>query len=222
MRQITLCATVLALLLLPASPATAEVDEKPLICVLPLGKYNSFLLGKAVSGIKHLYDFPVRVLKSQPMPQEAFYRPRKRHRADKLLHIIDRDFLPDSGCKIIIGFTRQDISVTKGAHKDWGIFGLGSISGTSAMVSTKRLGKKANKKKRAVRTIKVMNHELGHVLGLPHCSKKQCLMNDAKGTIKTVDKETGLFCDLCKGEIERRHKTTLPAHKEIDWKSLVK
>ncbi len=54
-----------------------------------------------------------------------------------------------------------------------------------------------------MRLVKVVNHELGHTLGLPHCPSAGCLMEDAKGTIVTVDNETGAFCDGCKKKLRK-------------------
>ena len=44
---------------------------------------------------------------------------------------------------------------------------------------------------------KISIHELGHTFGLPHCPNKGCLMQDAHGTVKTVDEESEL-CGDCR------------------------
>lgn len=47
------------------------------------------------------------------------------------------------------------------------------------------------------RLTKVVLHELGHNLGLDHCNKPNCSMEDAGGTIKTVDRENKEVCPKC-------------------------
>ncbi len=215
-------ALLFPLLLLSAAPARAEAtDRGPRICLQPLGKYDRALLGKAVLGIKYLYGYRVRVLQQVKMPAEAFYKPRRRHRADKLLRFLEETVSVRDDCDIAIGFTSQDISTTKGQTRDWGIFGLGSVGGTTCVVSTHRLTRKTNnRRKMAIRTVKVVNHELGHVLGLGHCPKEGCLMADAKGTIKTVDQESGLLCKLCQAQITIAHGK-LPDREAVDWDALL-
>lgn len=190
------------------------------VCIQPLGKYDNKLAKVAARGARYLYGVEVEILERDKLPKSAWYKPRKRWRADKLLDHLEGQ-VPD-GCNLVIGFTREDISTTKGKIKDWGIFGLASIGGPTGMVSTHRLGRHhASFENKARRTINVFNHELGHALGVPHVPKKGCLMQDAAGTIKSVDGESGL---LCKGSIEiieRKNKITLPVLTSFDWNEVL-
>ena len=138
-------------------------------------------------------------MKSAPLPSAAYYKPRKRYRAEKLLDDL-RGRVPNQATRIV-GLTHRDISTTKGEHKDWGIFGLGEIGGRTCVVSRHRLGR-ASRKKQNERLAKVALHELGHTLSLDHCANRGCLMEDGAGTIKTVDRERD-FCSTCKDTINR-------------------
>jgi predicted Zn-dependent protease len=65
--------------------------------------------------------------------------------------------------------------------------------------------------------VKIVNHELGHVLGHDHHPVPGCIMNDAEGTVSTVDTEDGLFCAQSREVIERRLGRKLPALDRFDW-----
>ena len=128
------------------------------------------------------------------MPVEAYYKPRNRYRASKLLNSIDQYSRYDK----IVGITASDISSIKDNIYDWGIMGLADSPGRACVISTFRI-KTPNKILFKERFIKVALHELGHTMGLPHCSfSKSCFMEAAEGTIKSVDRETKNLCSNCK------------------------
>ena len=128
------------------------------------------------------------------LPQAAFYKPRNRYRASVLLESIDSY----KGFDKIIGITSKDISTTKDNIYDWGIMGLAKSPGRSCIISTYRI-KTPNKLLFNDRFIKVALHELGHTMGLPHCTfSSTCFMEAAEGTIKSVDRETRNLCSNCK------------------------
>jgi archaemetzincin len=101
----------------------------------------------------------------------------------------------------IIGVTSYDIFCESHGVKEWGIFGLGNCPGNSCVVSDFRLRKFVGHEKAF--TVNVVLHELGHNFGLNHCDKDQrCLMNDAKGTIKTLYTEQKWLCPYCRRKLD--------------------
>jgi archaemetzincin len=131
-------------------------------------------------------------LQPEPLPEAAFYPPRKRHRAERLLVWLRARAGPAPAR--IIGVTAADISTTKGDILDWGILGLGDLGGPACVVSRHRCAMTAKSAREArVRLAKVAVHELGHTFGSDHCATAGCLMSDARGSVKTVDREED-FC----------------------------
>jgi len=139
------------------------------------------------------------------MPSE-FRNDSKGHRysADSLIQFLSQ-YEPDTR-SIIIGLTTEDIFTTvrdnTGAIKEprdkyavWGIFGLGSCPGKASAVSMHRLQTR-NEQVLLHRLRTVVFHELGHNLGLTHCSNPHCIMNDANEKISTIDNSDD-FCPRC-------------------------
>ena len=175
----------------------AAEEKAAAVAVQPYGEVPADRIEVVRKGLETAFGKGVAVLPARPLPKAAWYEPRKRYRADALLD--DLAAKSPEAHRVVVGLTVKDISTTKDEHEDWGIFGLGQIDGRVCVVSTFRLGAKgAGEGKLRERLRKVAVHEAGHVMGLPHCPAKGCVMRDAEGTIDTVDGETGAFCDECR------------------------
>ena len=170
--------------------------ELPLVAIQPLGRVKSEDVARVQAGIRNLYAVDVEVLPEKPLPQAAYYPPRERYKAEKLLDSLERE----TGRRFtkVVGLTTRDISTSKDDIIDWGIFGLGRLGGRACVVSTFRLrAGKATDPVFQARLVKVLNHELGHTFGLDHCPAAGCFMQDAGGKIATVDGESGKPCTAC-------------------------
>jgi archaemetzincin len=169
----------------------------PVIAIQPLGPVSAERLAMVKKGLETAYGVEAEILETKPLPKEAWYEPRSRYRAEKLLTFLE-DKTPEK-YQIVIGLTAKDISTTKEEHEDWGIFGLGELDGRVCVVSTFRLGARgADEAKLRDRLRNVAVHEVGHVMALEHCPINGCVMQDAESSIETVDRESGEFCDECK------------------------
>ena len=167
------------------------------IAVQPLDEVKPEHLEVVRKGLEEAFGLKVEILATQPLPKAAWYAPRGRYRAEKLLAHLDQKTAADY--QIVVGITAKDISTTKETHEDWGIFGLGELDGRACVLSTFRLGARgADESQLRERLRKVAVHEAGHVMGLDHCPHQGCVMRDAESSIATVDEESGEFCADCK------------------------
>lgn len=169
----------------------------------PLGRQ---LPEKAVTLVEEalveFYGFNIKRAPPTPLPRFAYYQPRKRYRAEKLLDFL-RQTAPDDAFRIL-GLTAVDISTTAHGRQDWGIMGLASIDGRVSLMSMFRCRRGSRSKAHARERLgKVAVHEVGHTLGLEHCPTHGCLMEDARGTNTTTDREY-LLCSRCRAYLERR------------------
>ena len=184
-------------------PAAAERQVRAVVVLVVLGEFPRELVDAVAAELERVYQVEVRRRAAIGLPQDAWYAPRRRYRADVLLgHLgaLARG-MPD-GTRVL-GLTSVDISTTKGKFKDWGVFGLGELGGTAAVVSGHRLWKKIkDPEKIRWRVTNTAVHELGHVLGLDHCEEPRCVMLDAEGGIANTDGSTGLPGPACAAALE--------------------
>jgi archaemetzincin len=88
-------------------------------------------------------------------------------------------------------------SVFYGPHT---IFGLGYIGGNASVVSDYRL-QSVDRGLFENRLKKVILHELGHNLGLSHCTVDSCLMSETNGDIVKLNKTEGNYCKKCRQKL---------------------
>jgi archaemetzincin len=197
-----------------ASPAPSAPGR--VLYVQPLGSCSSKARGveEVVAALRAFYTIDVRVLACQELPKAAYYPPRKRYRAERLLTTLNQR-MPKGGWRIL-GLTDVDISTTKDQFPDWGVMGLGELPGTATVISAFRCRKKARNQAHAIqRLAKVAVHEIGHTLGLPHCPTRGCLMEDAMGKVTTTDRERD-FCPLCR-RLAKRNGFTIVENPAASW-----
>ncbi|MEM6291459.1 MAG: archaemetzincin [Myxococcota bacterium] len=189
------------------APSVQVSAARAVVYLAPLGRFDEALLDAVASALQAELQVEVRRLETHPLPKAAWYAPRRRYRAEKLLDHLET-LIPagEPASTRILGLTQKDISTTKGDFKDWGIFGLGNMPGQAAVLSSHRLRRKAKNaahvRKRVVNTA---IHEVGHTLGLDHCTEaaQRCPMQDAEGGIANTDSSSGHLGPQCRAELER-------------------
>lgn len=164
------------------------------VVIQPLGNFKSYQAKNVLDQIRTL-NSNVVLRQNIPFPENAYYKPRNRYRADSIIKSLRNTIGNDS---VIVGLSNFDISTTKNGIKDWGVMGLGYKPGKSCVVSDFRLSVR-NKDQQFY---KLVLHELGHTAGLPHCKVKTCLMRDAEGG-NPLDEEKD-FCNYCKNFLKSK------------------
>jgi archaemetzincin len=200
---------LLASTLLSYCSQTTKPPKQRYIGLQPLAQYDGQALQFIKKELEEFYHVPVVLLNKREIPASFLNTTKgERYSADSIIKWLAHT-TPDTIYKVA-GITHKDIFTTKREHWHikkpestyavWGIFGLGYLPGRSCVVSDRRL-QTSDRQRFHHRHRTVVIHELGHNLGLPHCPSKNCIMNDANESIKTVDNSGDDYCGDCRKEV---------------------
>lgn len=173
---------------------TLSNTTKPskIIYIQPLGNVNQEYLTYIKNSVKEFYGYDCVIKTKINLTNAILAKSKTRYEAGKIL----KKYISKENILLI---TERDIAHRKSREfPEWGVFGLGFRPGTTCVISTFRLKKNVSKVKFLERLKKVALHEIGHNLGLEHCTiDKNCMMTSAGGTVKQVDGEKIWFCSKC-------------------------
>jgi archaemetzincin len=142
------------------------------------------------------------ITKPLPTPEEAYDKKRKQYRSDVILNEIQKHAETEKTLDKFLGIVDLDIFV---APLNF-VFGEARCPGKAALISLHRLkpefyGKQPNVDLFVERSTKEAVHELGHTIGLEHCSNPFCVMYFSNSIFET-DRKQSLFCNKCYLKVE--------------------
>jgi len=166
--------------------------------IIPLGKVDKRVLDEIASALKEKFKAKVRITPSVDLPEEAYNKLRGQYLGITLI-----EYLANNYEGRILGVTNEDM-YSKGLNF---IFGQAQLNGRVAVISLHRLNPEFYREGKDYtllikRARKEAIHEIGHTLGLTHCSNTSCVMCFSN-TIREVDEKSEDFCELCKLRLEK-------------------
>jgi len=173
------------------------------IGVLRIGQVDSDTVKRIQESISTIFTQTKCTLIDEqiPLPEEAFDEARKQHRSDVILGKV-RSYAEKSRLDRVLGVADIDVFVPRLNF----VFGQADCNGKAALISLWRLrpdyyGDLPNEQLFHERSVKEAVHELGHTLGLEHCSNVFCVMHFSNSIYET-DVKHSLFCSRCSGTVE--------------------
>ena len=169
------------------------------IGILRFGQVAPEVLSGVVQGLVRTFpDTSCKIIgRVLPVPKQAFDKKRNQHCSSVLLESVRAFAVKQPAFDCVLGIIDADIFVSGLNY----VFGEAYTPGHAALVSLWRLrpefyGEQPNLDLYVLRARKEVVHEVGHTLGLQHCTRSSCVMHFSNSIFDT-DKKQNFFCDQC-------------------------
>jgi archaemetzincin len=180
--------------------------------IVPLGEIEEELLASIDEGLQHVYGVPVKRLAGLPEPGYAFDAQRRQFSSAHIL----RQLIPcvPSDAVSLLAVTGHDLFIPMLSF----VLGQAQLGAPAAVVSLARLhqefyGLPPDRPLLLKRAIKEAVHEVGHTVGLIHCTSNLCPMS-LSNTVLHVDIKGVELCGNCAVLVDEKIRNARPARSD--------
>ncbi len=147
---------------------------------------------EALSKDLEIFGMQIEIRNSMSLPGDAYSAERGQYNADPFM-----EMCAQVDGERVLGVAAVDIYADSLNF----VFGQAQVSGRTAVISIARLVDRDREKFRC-RVTKEAVHELGHTLGLSHCSDSRCVMFFSN-SLEDTDRKGMNYCHRCIGALPR-------------------